>query len=102
RSGAGRPGSGAAPRPDRHWGLADGGLTYAELFVGDLMALDVDVGQQTVEPSGEPPVAVAEEFHGGRDQDHPDDGGVNEDRGGQSDPEHLAEDVDAEHEGEEH
>ena len=68
----------------------------------DLVALDVDVRQQAVEPARQPPVAVAEQLHRGRHQDHPDDGGVDEDGGCQSDAEHLAEDVLAEHEGEEH
>src|SRR5205085_11870884 len=43
------------------------------------VALDVDVGQDPVEPAGQPPVAVAQELHGRGDQQHADDGGVEED-----------------------
>ena len=67
--------AGSPERRGRSSGAAAG------IVVGDLVALDVDVRQQPVEPARQPPVAVAEQFHRGRDQHHPDDGGVDEDGG---------------------
>ena len=68
----------------------DGG-EQAEVVVGDLGA---DAGQHPVEPGGHPPVPAAEQRHGGRHQDHPDQGRVEQDRDGHADAELLDDDVD--------
>src|SRR3954451_15118865 len=55
-------------------------------------ALDVEIAEvafdaalrHPVEPRREPPVAIAEELHRRRHEDHPDDGGVDEDGGGEA------------------
>ena len=49
------------------------------------LTLDIDVGEQPVEPPGEPPVLVTEELHGGGHEQHADDRGVEEDRDGEAD-----------------
>ena len=49
----------------------------------------VDARQAPIQPAGEPPVPVAQELHGGRDQHDADQGGVNEDRGGEGKSELL-------------
>jgi hypothetical protein len=46
----------------------------------------VPEGGELVEPAGHPPVAFAEQCHGGGEQDSADDGGVDEDRGGEPTP----------------
>ena len=51
------------------------------------LGLDGDAWQVSVEGAGEFPGAVAEELEHGGEEDHADDDGVEEDRGGQSDPE---------------
>ena len=47
------------------------------------------VGRTRSSQAGHPPVPAAEQRHGGRDQDHPDDGRVEEDRDGHADAEHA-------------
>jgi hypothetical protein len=48
--------------------------------------VSVPEGGELVEPAGHPPVAFAEQCHGGGEQDSADDGGVDEDRGGEPTP----------------
>jgi hypothetical protein len=55
--------------------------------------LQVQVRQQPVQPAGQPPVPAAEQRHRGGHEDHPDQGGVDEDRGGQADAHHLQDEV---------
>src|SRR5919197_2792681 len=55
--------------------------------------------RQPAEALGQVPVALAEELHGGRQQDGADDRGVDQDRGGKPDADLLGELVAAEGEG---
>src|SRR5215217_6707947 len=64
-------------------------------------AVDTYVRQELVGPAGQPPVAVAEQFHRGGDEHHPHEGGVDEDGGGHADADQLQEDLVAGHEGQE-
>src|SRR5689334_17176201 len=41
--------------------------------------LNVDRGKDAGGPARQPPVPIAEELHGRRDEDHADDGGIDED-----------------------
>src|ERR1700683_5607974 len=58
--------------------------------------------QQPVQPGRQPPVGFAEQFHYGRDQNQPDQGGVDQNRCGQAEPDLLDRDVRGEVEGQEH
>src|SRR5215208_8109961 len=55
--------------------------------------LDVEAREELLEPVRNPPVAVAEELHDGRDEHHPHERGVQEDRRREADAEQLQEDV---------
>src|SRR5262245_29318112 len=65
-------------------------------------ALDVEAGEQPVQPARQPPVPVAEQLHRGGYQDDADDGGVDQHGAGQADAEHLDDRILAQHEGGEH
>jgi hypothetical protein len=52
--------------------------------------LDDEAWQDPFEPVRDPPVAVPQQLHDGRDEHHPDEGGVEEDRSGEPDPEQLS------------
>ena len=67
-----------------------------------VMTLDVDLRQDAIEPLRDPPVAVAEQLHRRRDEQHADHGGVDEHGDGQAEAEQLQLPVVAEHEGQEH
>lgn len=54
-----------------------------------MLAFHVDLWQQAVKPGRHPPVTGAKEFHGGRHEDHSNDGGVNKDGNGHAEPEEL-------------
>src|SRR3712207_5529855 len=54
-----------------------------------VVALDVDLGQQPVEPAGNPPVAVTQQLHRGRHEDHADQRGVEQHGEGQAEAEQL-------------
>jgi AcrR family transcriptional regulator len=45
--------------------------------------------KERFEPVGYPPVSVAEQLHHGGDENHPNDRGVDEDRGGETDPDQF-------------
>ena len=62
-------------------------------------ALEVDGREQPVQPRRQPPGAVPEQAHRRRDQDHPDQRHVQQDRDGQADAEHLGHDVGVQDEG---
>ena len=66
-------GVGRCCRNDRLGFIASGRLQ------GPLGALDLEVGQEPVEPLRDPPVAVAEQLHGGRDDHHAHERGVEQD-----------------------
>ena len=59
-----------------------GSVVYDELD-----ALHVEARKSPLEPVRDPPVARAEQLHHGRDEHHPHDGRVEEDRRGEADPE---------------
>ena len=67
-----------------------------------LSVAEVDVGERAVEPAGEVPVAVAEEGHGGGDEQDADDGGVEEDGHGEGEAELGGWDGSGHAEGDEH
>src|SRR5262245_46638212 len=64
-------------------------VELVELGVEILRGLDVDLGQDPVEPARDPPVAVPEQLHRGRHQQEPDDGGVDQDGYGEPEAEQL-------------
>src|ERR1017187_4589667 len=49
----------------------------------------VGAGNPPVQPGGEPPVGLTEQLHDRGDQDHADQGGVDEDGDGQAEAEHV-------------
>src|SRR5690554_6720256 len=70
------------PAPDRHRGpSADQDRLVRLDGVVALLGgtLDVDAREDAVEPSWQPPVARAEQLHGGGNEEHPHDGGVEQD-----------------------
>src|SRR5678815_3545404 len=50
-------------------------LIRVDLRGGYGVALDVDLGQDPIEPAGQPPVLVAQQLHRGRYEQEPHDGG---------------------------
>ncbi len=78
--------------------LSAGGLGRLVEHVQELVALDVEVGQQSVEPAGQPPCSLVEDGHEGGDEGQPDDEGVNEDAGGKGEADLLDHNVVAEDE----
>src|SRR5918995_560970 len=68
----------------------------------ELGALDVDVGQDPVQPARQPPRLLADEVHRGGDEEHPYDEGVEEHAEGQAEPDRLDRRVVAEDEAGEH
>ncbi len=58
-------------------------------LVRQSLALDVQAGQQAVQPAGQPPGPVAEQLQHGRDERHPDDEGVHRDADGEGEGDRL-------------
>ena len=69
---------------------------------GVRLAVDVELRQDPIEPLRQPPVAVAEQLHRGRHEEHADHGGVDQDRDGQPEAEQLDGPLVTEHEAGEH
>jgi hypothetical protein len=70
--------------------------------IEEVLALDVEVGECSVEPARKPPRCPVEQGHGGRHDEHPHDSRVEEHGDGEPDPEHLDHGFVAEHEAAEH
>src|SRR5690606_10849322 len=99
RRSAGEPSEGRTGDPGLREGLGSrcgSGLVESWLCFHDRVGgvdvgfgFEVETGQDSVEPSWEPPVRFADERHGGRQEDHAHDGGVDGDGGGEADAHHL-------------
>lgn len=76
---AGRPGDPGARRP---------GMP-GERSRPRWRGFQVEAGNRPVQPAGEPPVGITEQLHDRGDQDHADQGGVDEDGDGQAEAEHV-------------
>jgi hypothetical protein len=50
---------------------------------------EIQPREERFEPAGYPPVSAAEQLHDGGDENHADDRGVDEDRGGEPDPDEF-------------